>query len=142
MDTVTGPTRAPVVRFGPDRRLTAAAAGGALVGIVLCLNTTDMGGRLLWAGAARVLVGYMATDLIWSPRLAADASGVRIRSPFARADLRWDEIDAIRADVRSRYGVRSSTLEIDAGALLVVFSRRSLGADPETVAGLVRAMRP
>ena len=109
---------------------------------MLSLTTSDVGGRLLWAGAALVLVGYVATDLIWSPRLAADATGVRIRSPFARADLRWDQIDAITADVRSRYGVRSSTLEVDAGELLVVFSRRSLGAEPETVAGLVRAMRP
>ena len=142
MDTVTRPTRAPVVRFRPDPRLTAAAGAAALVLLVLCLTTSDIGGRLLWAGATLVLIGYVATDLIWSPRLAADATGVRIRSPFARADLSWDQIDAITADVRSRYGVRSSTLEVDAGDLLVVFSRRSLGADPETVAGLVLAMRP
>ena len=142
MDNVTRASRAPAVRFRPDPRLTAAAGAGALVALVLSLTTADLGGRLLWAGAAVVLVGYVATDLIWSPRLAADASGVRIRSPFTRADLRWDEIDAITADVRSRYGLRSTTLEVDAGELLVVFSRRSLGADPEMAAGLVRAMRP
>jgi Bacterial PH domain len=142
VDSVTGPTRAPVVRFAPDRRLTAAAGAGALVAVLLSLTTADLAGRLLWAGAAVVLLGYVATDLIWSPRLAADATGVRIRSPFARADLRWDEIHSVTADVRSRYGLRSSSLEVDAGDLLVVFSRRSLGADPETVAGLVQAMQP
>jgi hypothetical protein len=142
VDTVTEPTRAPVVRFAPDRRLTAAAGVGALMALVLSLTTSDLAGRLLWAGAALVLIAYVVTDVIWSPRLTADATGLRIRSPFARADLRWDEVDSITADVRSRYGVRSSTLEVDAGSLLVVFSRRSLGADPETVAGLVQAMQP
>jgi hypothetical protein len=142
VDTVIEPTREPVVRFAPDRRLTAAAGGGALVALVLSLTTSDVAGRLLWAVAVVVLLAYVAADLIWSPRLSADATGVRIRSPFARADLRWDQIHSVHADVRSRYGLRSSTLEVDAGEVFAVFSRRSLGADPETVAGLVRAMQP
>ena len=55
---------------------------------------------------------------------------MRIRTPLTRADLAWREVEDVSADVRSRYGLRSTTLEVDAGEVLVVFSRRSLGADP------------
>lgn len=138
MDFVTAPT----VRFGPDRRLTALAGLGALVGAGLEFTAGDAPGRLLFGLATLVLVGYVAGDLIWSPRLAADRNGIRIRTPFTRADLGWGAVEDVRADVRSRYGLRSSTLEVDAGEVFVVFSRRSLGTDPEAAAGLIAAMRP
>lgn len=133
---------APVaVRFGPDRRLTAGLAAAAVL-VAMLWFTTDTAGRLLFAVAALVLLGYVVSDLLWWPRLVADASGVRVRTPFTRADLAWEDIAEVRADVRTRYGLRSTTLEVDAGNVLVVFSRRGLGTDPETAAGLVRAMRP
>lgn len=138
MDLVTAPT----VRFGPDRRLTALAGIGALIGIGLCVTVGDAPGRLLFGLATLVLVGYAVGDLLWFPRLSADRTGVRIRTPFTRADLAWDVVETVRADVRNRYGLRSSTLEVDAGDVLVVFSRRSLGTDPEAAAGLIAAMRP
>lgn len=136
-----GVTRAPVLRFGPDRRLTVGAAAGAVLALVLCLSS-DAAGRVLFAVAAVLLAGYAVGDLVWWPRLVADASGLRIRTPFTRATLSWSEVDDVRADVRTRYGLRSTTLEVDAGEVLVVFSRRSLGADPEAAASLVQAMRP
>jgi hypothetical protein len=135
-------SRRPVVSFGPDRRLTALAGLAALAAFVLAFTAVDGAGRLLFALAGVVLVGYVLGDVVFRPRLSADATGLRIRTPFTRATLRWDQVDEVRADVRSRYGLRSTTLEVDAGNLLVVFSRRALGSDPETVAGLVRAMRP
>ena len=138
MDAVTAPT----LRFGPDRRLTALAGLGALIAIVLSVNTNDAPGRLLFAVAAVVLLGYVAGDLIWAPRLAADQTGLRIRTPFTRVDLGWSDVEDVRADIRSRYGLRSTTLEIDAGEVFVVFSRRSLGVDPETAAALMAAIRP
>jgi hypothetical protein len=48
----------------------------------------------------------------------------------------------VRADTRQRLGLRSVTLEIDAGDELHVFSKRALGAEPDAVAGLIRAMDP
>jgi hypothetical protein len=141
VDGLIGPARAPVVRFGPDRRLTLGAALAGLGALVLCLTTSDAPGRLLFALAALVLIGYTLGDLVWWPRLSADGAGIRVRTPFTRADLAWGQVEKVSADVRSRYGLRSATLEVDAGEVLVVFSRRSLGADPETVAGLVLAMR-
>ncbi|MGH8861948.1 MAG: PH domain-containing protein [Jatrophihabitantaceae bacterium] len=142
MDDVTEPRPAARVQFGPDRRLTAAGAGAAAVALVLCLTTGDGPGRVLWALAALVLAGYVVGDLVWWPRLAADATGLRIRTPFTRCDLPWSEVANVRADVRSRYGLRSTSLEVDAEATLVVFSRRSLGEDPESVADAVRMLRP
>ena len=83
----------------------------------------------------------MAGDLVFSPRLEADADGLTIRSPSTRARLAWHEIETVRADVRRRRGLRSTTLEVDAGAVLVVFSRRALGEDPERAAELIAEVR-
>jgi hypothetical protein len=136
---LVNPTR---VRFGPDLRLSAVVFLLALGALVLVLTTDDPGGRLLWGVAAVVLAAYAIGDVLFWPRLAVDAHGLRIRTPLARADLPWAQVDGVRADVRSRYGLRTATLEVDAGSTLVVFSRRALGADPDTVESLVRAMDP
>ena len=141
MDEVT-PGRRPSVRFGPDRRLTALyGAGGVVVGIG-AVAMSDRAGQLLLFAAALLLVAYALTDVVFWPRLSADAAGVRVRSPLARADLAWTEVDGIRADVSTRHGLRSVTLEIDAGPTLIVLSRRALGTDPQDVAELVRAFDP
>jgi hypothetical protein len=142
VDDVSQPERAPALRFGPDRRTTALAAVGVLIGVGLAITTDDPQGRFLFGLAAAVLACYALGDVVFSPRLYADGSGLRIRTPMTRVDLAWADVDDVRADVRSRYGVRSSALEVDAGETLVVFSRRSLGADPDTVADLVRALDP
>ena len=134
--------RRPRCRFGPDRRVTAAAAIGAAAAAIGAAWTNDAAGRLLLIGAALLLAGYSVTDLVFWPRLSADADGLVVWSPLARARLPWDQVDAVRAEVRDRLGLRSVTLEIDAGENLIVFSRRALGADPATVAALVHAFDP
>lgn len=134
--------RAPEARFVPDRRYTALAGGGALIALLVALVTTDPPGRLLTLLAALVLALYVVSDLVFSPRLVASATGLVVRSPFTRARLPWADVEDVRADTRLRHGLRSTTLEIDAGAVLVVLSKRALGADPEEAAELVRAFRP
>jgi hypothetical protein len=134
--------RTPVARFGPDRRLTALAAVGLLVALGFAALGDDPAGRLLAAIAVVVLVAYVVSDLLFRPRLIASHEGLTIRAPTARARLPWHEVERVHADTRLRLGLRSTTLEIDAGATLVVLSRRALGADPETVAELVNAFRP
>ena len=136
------PDRVPAVRFGPDRRLTAAAAGGVAIAIAAAVLTDDPAGRLLAGIAALLLLCYVVSDLLFAPRLTASGAGLVIRSPTARARLAWPDIERVHADTRLRLGLRSTTLEIDAGSTLVVFSRRALGADPEAVAELVNAFRP
>ena len=129
--------------FGPDRRLTALAGAAARWSRSCCpCSSTDAPGRLLFAVAARRARRLRRRR----PDLVAAAgrrpTGLRIRTPFTRADLAWPQVEDVRADVRSRYGLRSMTLEVDAGEVFVVFSRRSLGVDPEAARGLMAAMRP
>jgi hypothetical protein len=135
-------TRAPVCRFGPDRRLTVLSAVLAAVAVVFIVVSGDGAGRVLAGVAALLLIGYAATDLAFWPRLIATASGLQVRTPTTRARLAWSDVDAVRVDERSHLGLMSRTLEIDAGALLVVFSRRALGADPREVADLLEAFDP
>jgi Bacterial PH domain len=136
------PGRAPVVRFGPDRRVTALAGIGLLAALTLAVVGSDPAGRLLAAIAVVVLLAYVVSDLWFHPRLTASGDGLTIRAPTTRAQLPWRDVERVQADTRLRLGLRTTTLEIDAGATLVVFSRRALGADPETVAELVNAFRP
>ncbi len=74
--------------------------------------------------------------------MSASTDGIVVNSPLTRVRLSWDEVDAVRAETRIRHGLRNTTLEVDAGAVLVVLSRRALGADPVEVAELVEAFRP
>lgn len=141
MDELT-PTSGTRVRFGPDLRVSALIFVAALVALVFAITSADAPGRLLFGGAAIVLGGYAVGDVVFWPRLAADGTGVQIRTPLTRADVAWADIETVTADTRNRYGLRSSTLEVDAGETLVVFSRRALGADPATVQDIVRALDP
>jgi hypothetical protein len=138
---VDKPTRVPTCRFGPDRRLTALCTVLALVSVAIALLSGDAAGQILAGIAAALLAGYVITDLAFWPRLVATGSGLTIRTPTTRATLPWADVDDVRVDERSHLGLMSRTLEIDAGALLVVFSRRTLGDDPRTVADLLQAFR-
>jgi hypothetical protein len=134
--------RAPSCRFGPDRRLTAATGALALVAASGAVLTDDPAGRVLFVGAALVLLAYAVTDLVWWPRLAVSADGLVVATPALSVRLDWNDVEAVRPDSRQRLGLRSVTLELDAGEHLVVFSRRALGADPEAVAGLIQSFDP
>jgi hypothetical protein len=138
----TGARRPIEARFVPDRRYTALAAAGTLGGALAFVLSADSPGRLLSALVVVVLLAYVVSDLVFSPRLVASAAGLVINSPLTRARLRWDEVDDVRADTRIRHGLRSTTLEIDAGPVLAVLSRRALGAEPAEVADVVEAFRP
>src|SRR4051794_35636950 len=113
-----------------------------MVALVLVLVLHDPPGRVLAGVAVAVLAGYVASDLVFSPRLSADREGLQVRSPLLRTQLAWPDVEDVRADSRVRYGLRSTTLEVDAGSVLAVFSRRALGTDPEEAAALVRGCPP
>jgi hypothetical protein len=132
----------PEARFAPDRRYTAVAGGGAIGALLALLSTGDAAGRLLFGVAAVLLAGYVAADLVFAPRLVATPVGLVINAPLTRARLSWADVDDVRAETRFRHGLRSTTLEIEAGPLLAVFSKRSLGMEPLQAAALVSAFRP
>ena len=142
MDDVAPVPVRPETRFVPDRRYTALAAGGLVTAAAAAALTSDLTGRAVAIGAALVLAGYVVTDLLFSPRLTASAAGVVVNSPLLRARLGWPQIEDVRADTRLRLGLRSTTLEVDAGSTLAVLSRRAIGMDPAEAADLIRAHRP
>lgn len=133
---------AAAARFGPDPRFTVLAAIGLLAAAGASAFSPDKAGTLLFACAAAVLAAYVAGDVLFSPRLCADGQGLVIRTPLVRARLSWPEVDDVRAVTRVRHGLRGVTLEIDAGELLVVLGRRSLGADPQQVVAAVCRFDP
>ena len=134
--------RAPRLSYGPNRLIGAGAAVVAAVAVALALTTGDRAGRTLYLLAALALAAVAALDLIWNPRLTADQKGLVVRSPTGGAALAWHDVDAIRVDERSRYGLASRTLEVDAGHRLILVSQRALGgADPRDVAALLEAFR-
>ena len=132
--------RRPTVRFGPDRRLTTLCAVLAVAAVLFAVVSHDKAGQVLAGVAAGLLAGYVVTDVAFWPRLIATGSGLQVRTPTTRATLPWSDV-AVRVDERSHLGLLSRTLEIDAGPLLVVLSRRALGADPRQVAELLDAFR-
>jgi hypothetical protein len=135
-------SRSPEARFVPDRRYTVSAAAGLVLAAGAAALAPDTPGRLLAAIAVVVLAGYVVADLLFTPRVAASADGVAVNSPLLRRRLPWDEIEDVRADTRYRLGLRSTTLEIDAGETLAVLSRRAIGADPAAAAEVILAFRP
>ena len=90
-----------------------------------------------WAIAlvvALALALWALRDLLAPVRLAADASGVTIIAGFARRrHLPWSAVERVRVDRRIHRGLRSETLELDAGDAIYLFSANDLGALPEDV---------
>jgi hypothetical protein len=134
--------RLPRLRFGPSAPLAWLAAAAAVICAGIAAFGGDPAGRLILGIAAVLLAGLAGTDLLVVPRLAVSAEGVTVRTLSVRRRLPWDRIESIRLDERSRLGLASRTLEIDAGDVLIVLGRHSLGADPREVYPLVLALQP
>jgi hypothetical protein len=124
------PEPAPTqVSFRVDARLTAAKVTGAVIFLLLTLAFAgDLGREFFGGGAAVLLAGYAARDLLVPRRLSADADGITLVAGFAgRRRLAWSEIQRVRVDERRRLGTRSELLEIDTGDQLYLFSGYDLG---------------
>jgi Bacterial PH domain len=139
---VCGQVTETKAEFGPDRRFAAAATAGALVLAGLAIATTDPQQRILAVIAALALAVNAAVDLYFWPRLSVTTRGLTLRTPTTRTELPWTSAPIIRVDERTRLGLASHTLEIDAGELLVVLSRHALGADPQDVLDILQSLRP
>jgi hypothetical protein len=133
---------APTSSFGPSRPVGWLIAAAALLTAVTAVVTGDPEGRVLLILATILLAGIACSDLLFNPRIRADRDGLTIRTPSTRTHLGWDEIDTVRVEETSRFGLANRTLELEADALLVVLSRRALGADPRDVLTLLEAYRP
>jgi hypothetical protein len=123
----------------PAVKLVAAAA---LLALGLLFADGDVIRLVLAVAVAAALALWAARDLLAPVRLAADAAGVTLVAGFAgRRHLAWSQIEGVRVDTRPRLGIRSETLEIDAGESLHLFSQYDLGAPPAEVAAELQRLR-
>ena len=94
------------------------------------------------AAAALALAVWALRDLLAPIRLAADAHGVTVVAGFARRRrLPWSAIERVRVDRRTHRGLRSETLELDAGDAIYLFTANDLGALPEDVVVVLADLR-
>jgi hypothetical protein len=128
------------MQWAPRTSDTVAATAMSLFALALAVEA-DTAGRLLLGVLAVCLAGVVVTDLLLRPRLRADARGLEVRTLSVRRGLPWSAVERTAVDERTRYGLRSRALEIDAGDVLVVLGRRSLGADPRDVATALAEIR-
>ena len=129
-----------LAQWSPRPAETAVAILAGLVVLVLAV-LADPPGRLLLGVAALGLLTVGAADLLLRPRLAADRSGVQVRTLASRHRLAWSAIQRVDVDEHTRYGLTSRTLELEAGELFVVLGKRTLGADPRDVADVLARIR-
>jgi hypothetical protein len=140
MEPAVTPTTPPRARWAPRPVETAAAAGGAVVALLLAA-LADPAGRVLLGVAGLGLLVLVAVDVLLRPRLAADAAGVQVRTLGVRRRLPWSALRRVDVDEHNRYGLTARTLELDAGETLVVLGRRTLGSDPRDVADALARIR-
>jgi Bacterial PH domain len=129
-----------LAQWSPRPVETAAAILAGLVVLLLAV-LADPAGRLLLGVAALGLLTLGAADLALRPRLAADRTGIQVRTLASRHRLPWSAIRRLDVDEHTRYGLTSRTLELEAGELLVVLGKRTLGADPRDVADTLARIR-
>ncbi len=133
----------PLAEWRVDQRLT-------WIKVVLAL-VFAAGPWVAGASAASKLVGIIAgagiaasglRDLLAPVRLRVDAAGVRVVAGFANhRELGWKDLERIRLDTRSRFGLRGELLEIDAGEELYFLSRYDLGVPPTDALDRIRELR-
>jgi PH (Pleckstrin Homology) domain-containing protein len=117
----------------------AAAVVFAVIGVVSLGNPVQLSVATV---AALLLAGLALRDLLAPVRVAADAGGVTVVVGFAgHRRLPWSQIERVRVDGRTRLGLRSRLLEIDAGDNLYFFSSSELGAPVDEVVQHLVALR-
>lgn len=127
--------------FGPAPAWAWAFAGIAVVAAGTAV-VADVQGRVLAVAVAVVFAALAVVDRRASPRLTADPGGLTVRGATGARRLGWDDVETVTVDERIRFGRIVHALEIDAGAVLVVFGPRTLGGDPVTVARRIVATAP
>jgi hypothetical protein len=118
------------------------AVGALLFVAAAVLSRSDPVGLTIGVAAALVLAALTLRDLIAAVRLAADPDGVTVATWYAgHHRLAWADIERVSVDRRSRLGIRTELVEIDAGDAIYQFSRSELGAPPDEVVDALAALR-
>jgi PH (Pleckstrin Homology) domain-containing protein len=134
---------AGALRWGVPRRIIILKVAGAIVFVAIAVFSFGDQVQLAVAMvAALVLTALALRDLLAPVRVRADAEAVTVVTGFAgHRRLSWSEIDRVRVDGRTRFGLRSQLLEIDTGEDLYFFSWYDLGAPVVDVAQVLDNLR-
>jgi hypothetical protein len=141
-------TRMTLLSWGPRRGRAATYAAAGLALGVLAFRTeggpVGLDGGLPLTVVAVLLEVLAALDVWSGTALTADENGLLLsRGATRREFLPWSAIEEITAtSERSRGLLQLASLEIDLGERLIVISRHRLGSSPETVAAVLRSVRP
>lgn len=112
-----------------------AAAGAAATGLA-----GDRSGMVLFGAGAALFALLAAHGTVLRPKLAVDATGLRVRTLSGTHRLDWPAT-RIRLVNTRRLGRDTVTLEIESGDLLLVLGWLELGADPRDVLEVLAAYR-
>jgi hypothetical protein len=120
----------------PDPRWVAAEllVATALLGL---LPVVDRLGWVILVPTALFAAGSGLRDLLLTPVLVADGTGISVVDGVRRVSAPWSQVERLRT-VTDR---RTPLLEIDLGDRVVVASRRRLGAPVDEVLAAVLAAR-
>lgn len=110
-------------------------AAALAVALAVAVPIVDPVGRVLLGGAALLLAAIAVRDRVLAPRLRATEDGVVVATLGGPTVIPWAQL-GIRARSGRRLGITSTTLELEDRrweSILLVLTRRDLGADPEEV---------
>lgn len=137
----TGPQNHGPWRVRPVMPVLKGAGAVLFLGAAV-LTRSDPVGVAIGAVAALVLAALAVRDVVAAERLAADADGVTVTTWYAgHHRLAWADIERITVDRRSRLGIRTELVEVDAGDAIYQFSRNELGESPDDVVAALAALR-
>lgn len=126
--------------WAPQPSLVAIGGLGALVAVAGAILSGDRAGAVLFAVAAVVLALLSGYGALIRPRLAADATGLRVRTLRGTVSLRWPEtLTLLRAT--KRLGRETWALEVSSDEDLFIFGRIDLGSDPVEVLDELNRLR-
>lgn len=136
-------TDSDVVSWRVSPRLAGGKLAAAAVFALITLFLADEPVSRTLAGLATLaLILGAVRDFAVPVRLSADAAGITLVSGVAaRRRLAWSQVERVRVDARSRLGLRSELLEIDAGDTLHLFSENQLGVPPGDAAAVLERLR-
>lgn len=132
--------------WAPQRILCVIGCIAAVVfaGVgVLLLAGGDRAGPVLLGVATLAALALACYTGLARPRLAADNTGIRLRTLAGTHDFSWHEISASVASTR-RLGRDVATLELDSGERpphLFVLGRLELNAEPADVLDTLNELR-
>ncbi|GAA1330336.1 PH domain-containing protein [Saccharothrix algeriensis] len=135
----------PLRSWAPRPAVAVVAWATAAAALVAALLGGEPAEVVFLGTAAALLLAIAAYSTFLRPRLAADDTGLTVRTVTGARHLPWHEVQVKLVRTR-RLGREVATLELDwrrgEDEQLFVLTPLDLGADPHDVADVLHALRP